>query len=318
MTRITIQEARNIASSRGGRCLSKKYINESSPLKWKCAKGHVWEAPMHNVKYSNAWCPECAGNKRKSIKDAKILAEKNNGKCLSTEYVNNKQKLKWQCECGNIFEMNFNSISNGQWCPKCARKKVKKAISLSIEDAQKIAAKRNGKCLSKEYTNNKTKLEWECDQGHRWKAKLHDIKDGNTWCPFCIKPSKKQQIINRTLKQLFGKNNIEYNYRKINWLRNTNGSKLELDIYVPFKKLAIEYDGRQHFEPVDWAGKGKSWAKNELKCIIKRDRRKDTLIQKHIKQGAADVEFFIRFNYKETIDRNNIIKKLIKAGVINE
>jgi len=32
-----------------------------------------------------------------------------------------------------------------------------------------------------------TKLEWECEDGHRWSSTPHNIKYG-TWCPICGKP----------------------------------------------------------------------------------------------------------------------------------
>lgn len=40
------------------------------------------------------------------------------------------------------------------------------SMGRKIEDMQKLAEKRGGKCLSTEYAY--TKLEWECDEGHTW------------------------------------------------------------------------------------------------------------------------------------------------------
>ena len=46
-----------------------------------------------------------------------------------------------------------------------------------------------GPNLSKEYINSKSKLTWQCDRGHVWKANPGDIKSGNrgkgNWCPEC-------------------------------------------------------------------------------------------------------------------------------------
>ena len=61
---------------------------------------------------------------------------------------------------------------------------------LSIEDMQEIARKRKGKCLSDKYINNKTKLEWKCLNGHKWKAIPESIKSGNRWCPVCARKNK--------------------------------------------------------------------------------------------------------------------------------
>ncbi len=47
-------------SQRGGECLSKSYKNVRSPLKWRCAKGHVWETTADYVKNQGYWCGICA------------------------------------------------------------------------------------------------------------------------------------------------------------------------------------------------------------------------------------------------------------------
>ena len=58
--RLNIEIIKEVARSRGGQLVSKIYINSRTPLKWKCAKGHKWEAPSNRVKGHNNWCPTCA------------------------------------------------------------------------------------------------------------------------------------------------------------------------------------------------------------------------------------------------------------------
>ena len=53
-----------------------------------------------------------------------------------------------------------------------------------IEDMQKLAISRSGRCLSKNYINTNTKLKWQCKKGHIWEAIPSNIKKG-TWCPKC-------------------------------------------------------------------------------------------------------------------------------------
>ena len=102
MTRkFKIEEMRNLAEKRGGKCLSTEYKNVSTKLKWECEKGHAWEARPNDIKDSH-WCPICAGNVPLTIEEMQKLAEKKGGKCLSTEYVNNRTKLKWQCSEGHV------------------------------------------------------------------------------------------------------------------------------------------------------------------------------------------------------------------------
>ena len=37
-------KVKNIAISKGGECISEKYKNSNTKLKFKCSKGHIWEA----------------------------------------------------------------------------------------------------------------------------------------------------------------------------------------------------------------------------------------------------------------------------------
>lgn len=58
----------------------------------------------------------------------------------------------------------------------------------TIDDMRQAAAFRGGKCLSEEMTKGDihTKLEWECQFGHRFKASPALILLGGHWCPECL------------------------------------------------------------------------------------------------------------------------------------
>ena len=58
----------------------------------------------------------------------------------------------------------------------------------TIEDMQKAAAFRGGKCLSTEMVQGDwdTPLEWQCAEGHTFKASPRVILLGGHWCPDCM------------------------------------------------------------------------------------------------------------------------------------
>ena len=120
-----------------------------------------------------------------SIIDMHKLAESNNGKCLSNQYINNRIKLKWICKEGHEFLSKPNDIQRGHWCPYCAglNKKI-------LEDMHLLAKNKNGKCLSKEYVNSKTKMIWQCDKAHIFLSKPNDVQQGH-WCPKCSRTRRK-------------------------------------------------------------------------------------------------------------------------------
>jgi hypothetical protein len=107
------------------------------------------------------------------------IAQKRGGQCISKKYISSQTKLKWKCANGHTWEATANSIKRGRWCPECAGLKP-----LTIDEMHKLAKAKNGKCLSNSYTNSRTKLKWECFQGHQWEATPERIKAGS-WCPVC-------------------------------------------------------------------------------------------------------------------------------------
>jgi len=185
---LTIKEMQDLAKYNGGNCLSKQYVNARSKLKWKCKKGHTWEASPSNIK-AGKWCPKCAHNVKLTINEMQKLAELKGGKCLSDKYKNSQSKLKWQCKEGHIWEGEPSRIKANHWCPYCAH-----TAKLTIEEMQKLAESRGGKCLSNLYGNANTKLKWQCKEGHVWEARPENIKLGS-WCPVCSRKRKSKKRI---------------------------------------------------------------------------------------------------------------------------
>jgi hypothetical protein len=74
------------------------------------------------------------------------------------------------------------NIKIGKWCPFCSR-----TAKGTIEEMQALAAKNGGKCLSTRYINARTKLKWQCAEGHTWMAIPSSIKNLKSWCPDCNK-----------------------------------------------------------------------------------------------------------------------------------
>ncbi len=191
--KYTIKDMQRLAGQKGGKCLSKKYIDSKTKLKWQCSKGHIWETrPQHIV--SDHWCPTCsfeanAELHRDNIETYREIAIKNEGKLLSDKYINGKTPLLWECSKGHQWKAPPDRIKHAKtWCPYCDGKHI------NINDMQELADQRGGKCLSKVYINNHTKLEWRCNKGHQWKADLANVKDKKKWCPVCSSIERKGKL----------------------------------------------------------------------------------------------------------------------------
>jgi hypothetical protein len=199
MKRLTIQILNVVARRRGGRCVSKRYLNFRVPLLWQCAVGHHWKALATNVT-RGSWCPDCAGVKRLTLREMWVLAKHRRGQCLSKRYVNNETKLAWRCASGHEWKAAPVAVKSGHWCPHCAH-----TVRLTLQKVRAVAAKRGGQCLSNEYVNGEKHLRWECAADHEWDATPTSIRKGS-WCPYCVHNHKlKLEEMQQIARQRGGK-----------------------------------------------------------------------------------------------------------------
>jgi hypothetical protein len=265
----TIDFCKQTALEHEGKCLSNIYSNMHQKLSWECKKGHQWKARFLDVLYRKSWCPECSGNKKlNGIKIAQEIAQSKKGKCLSTEYDNNHNKLLWECQQGHQWYAPLSRIIYTKtWCPEC--KGLKK---LSINTAKMEAEKRNGKCLSDTYKNAISKLMWQCKKGHRWSISLAEIRNNGSWCPECgrLEASRKMRrsyILYhwKTGEELacvgsYEVKTVEYfNKNRIEFLWQSKTFKMPNDkTYRPDAYL-IEEDKWVEIKGYFWQHSGKKW-----------------------------------------------------------
>lgn len=110
---------RTSARKRGGLCLSTTYKNAHTKLRWRCAKGHEWDAVPTSIIHQGTWCPTCGGRQRLTIEAMKTLADERGGRCLSQAYNNNATPLHWECTEGHRWKARPANILSGTWCPVC-------------------------------------------------------------------------------------------------------------------------------------------------------------------------------------------------------
>ena len=181
--RLTLEQMKEMAKSRGGRCLSKRYRNTATKLEWRCSAGHEWSATPLQVKKGH-WCPFCARVAPLTLPLLQQIAALKGGCCLSLAYVNSSHPVRWKCAVGHEWLARAHSIRAGNWCPVCAHNQ-----RLRLEEMHQIAKERGGRCLSTSYKNASTPLLWVCRHGHQWKACAANVQGGRrrkgSWCREC-------------------------------------------------------------------------------------------------------------------------------------
>jgi hypothetical protein len=119
-------------------------------------------------------------------------------------YFNSKTKIKIFCQNHGFFIQKPNNHLVGQGCPKCSKIILGATQRKNIEWLDSLAKMNNGKCLSEDYVNNKTKYLWSCQNSHKWRTTAKNISRGS-WCPYCV----HKIVENDYLSKLAIKNNGE-------------------------------------------------------------------------------------------------------------
>jgi len=180
----TLKDLRDLAKSRGGKILSRRYVTAHEKALWRCSQGHLWEARPMDIR-SGHWCSKCKSEKRRKdlFQSARLFAGKREGRCLSKEYVSARAPLTWKCQRGHIWIASLQNVLRlNRWCSRCAR--IGRHEKVGLEVCQRLARTRGGKCLSAKYIDRTTKMKWRCAQRHVWFRSAGDTQAGK-WCPHC-------------------------------------------------------------------------------------------------------------------------------------
>lgn len=237
---------------------------------WKCKNGHEWEAVIAH-RSSGSGCPYCANKKVQigyndlATTDPELAAEwhpSKNGSLFPTDLTRGSGiKVWWICKKGHEWCTSPNKrTAEKNSCPYCSNKKVLHGYNDLATTNPKLAAEwhptRNGILSANDVTESSgKKVWWKCSRGHSWQSSVCNRQKRN--CPFCEKQSKTsfpEQALFYYIKKCFPDTQNG----------NTEAIQMELDIFIPSKNIAIEYDGRFYHQAK--ASKQREQKKNQL-CI---------------------------------------------------
>ena len=248
------------------------YINAKTPIKHRCKiDGHEWYiAPTNTL--NGEGCPICRNNmlqigfSKNTQQYKEELFQINQAIEVIGEYINAKTPILHRCLIDNHeWLLQPGNALQGQGCPKCANniKRTKDDYILLLQD-KKLDIEVIG-----EYINARTPILHYCKKHNvYWNASPSTILYGGG-CPRC-RESKGEKMI---AEWLDNHNILFIPQYKFNDCKDVKS--LPFDFYLPQYNICIEYDGGQHFKPVDWAGKGREHAEKCLKTIQLHDSIKN-------------------------------------------
>ena len=160
-------------------------------MNWKCAIGHKWSASVSNRSLRGDDCPICSGKR--------VLAGYNDLATLQPEFAKeadgwdptqvskySNKKVNWKCAQGHKWRVSINSRSTFQTgCPTCSGQKILKGFNDLASINPSLANQAMGWNPSDTAQWSHKLVNWKCELGHTYKARIADRSSGDG-CPFCI------------------------------------------------------------------------------------------------------------------------------------
>ncbi|MEN8079152.1 hypothetical protein ABFP60_19505 [Clostridioides difficile] len=299
--------------------LSSKYVGRDELLKFKCKCGQEFQRSWRIFYRGSYECKKCAWkkvnkNRIYDISSIKSFVENNTSvKLLSKEYVNCKDKLKFRCECGNVFEVTFDNFKNNnkRKCNNCSMPNGKIG-SDGVKRPYVPTNKTNNEFLCElkrirgnefspleEYISAKTLIRVKHIKcGYIWSVSPDHLLNRKDNCPYCTYLGNNSKG-NREVSTYLECNGYEYEREKsFDDLVGIKGqNKLRFDFYLPQNNICIEYDGEQHYKPVKIFG-----GEEKLRQQIQNDRIKNNFCKvNNIK--LIRVPYYELNNIKEFLDK---------------
>ena len=266
------------------------YVGSKEKVEIICPiHGSFWVTPNHHIT-NKSGCPACSGCVKKTNKqfiDEAKLVHGDKYDYSKIEYKNNRTKVCIICPNHGEFIQKPEYHLEGEGCPKCGRIKANNSISYSQDEFVKKCSKiHNNKydySLVK-YNRSSDIVTIICPEHGEFKQKAanHLMGQGCQKCGF-----KSQLFLFEKLTSFFKNECFSWEYRA-KWL-----GRQRIDICIEKYKIAIEYDGQQHFYPIDHFG-----GEREFKKRVKYDSLKERLCEENgfklfrIKYNYTDEDFY--------------------------
>lgn len=243
-----------------------EYIDAHTKILHRCLiDGTEWYAAPNNI-LRGCGCPKCgfisSAKKRSSTHEEYVrkVANINSSIAVIGEYINSQSKITHKCLIDN-FEWDAlpNNILKGECCPRCSKKERYTTDNFK----EKMREVDNTIIICGEYTHCKTKILCKCSiDGHEWEATPSNLLSG-FGCPVCNASRGEKDItkclINKSIEFI-----PQYTISECRRVK-----PLPFDFYLPAYNAYIEYDGIQHFIPIDFFGGEKEFQKRKENDSIK-------------------------------------------------
>ena len=238
-----------------------EYINNRTKIKIICPDHGIFEQVAF-THLSGTNCPKCSSNSNIEIQDfikrSNIVHNNEYVYSLIDNIKSNKTKVKIICKKHGLFEQTINNHLRGHKCKTCVGKNIKSNNHKFKIDAFKIHGNKYDYSLVN-YKSRNAKVKIICpDHGIFEQVPASHLRLG-CGCSRCNSSKGEIRII-EVLKKL-----------GIDYIHLYKIEKYEYDFYLPEFNTFIEYDGEQHYQPIEYFGGSKAFKKQLERDKIKSE-----------------------------------------------
>jgi hypothetical protein len=250
------------------------YENSKTKIIITCpSHGNFGQRASAHISNQKQGCPKCNHeSKQTGLTEFIARATKIHGNkydyTLVSEYKPNREPVDIICPNHGPFNTSINHhINRCQGCPKCK----------SLDNTEFITKSNlvhvNKYDYSKvNYINNKTKVDIICPNHGLFSQRPIDHFNGNG-CPICNE-SRGERNIRKILTELNIKFKPQHKFPECKYKK-----ELPFDFYLPDLNICIEYNGIQHYKPIDIFGGLEKLIKQEKLDLIKKTFCEDNQIK---------------------------------------
>lgn len=280
--KYSIENVLEFCEKLGLECVSKEFVDVKTPMEFICTScSEKYERTFENLRARKSTVCRHCGAKKGQRKFAhsyeyvrKFVKENSSSVLLSNKYENTETKMLFECECGNKFKSSFYKFQNRgkRQCSECGyREGTRKSV---IPDHEvKARVKRVGYTfVSRDYCAEEgiNNINLICNEGHAYTTRFYRFSSGSR-CPKC-NYSNGERRVSEVLNILKRKYISEHSFSD---LKGTGGGFLRFDFALVDDNgevyHIIEFDGKQHFEPVEIMGGDKNFDKVKKHDALKNE-----------------------------------------------
>ena len=211
-------------------------------------------------------------------------------------YVDCKTKILHRCKIHNVeWYSTPDNVLRGHGCPQCLKDKISEKNSKENETYLKELKNKNPNVIALSlYKGADKRIEHKCLKcGHVWKVKPSGLLSGKG-CPKCRSSHGEMQVDN-----YLGALDLDF-IREKRFDDCKDQRPLPFDFYIPLLNICIEYDGAQHFMPVDFTGKNEEKSKELFELTKKHDEIKNNYCRS---KGIKLIRIPYYNNVEEELDK---------------